>query len=91
MLQGFEKMISGMYLGDIVRRVLLRMFKESDDFGTSSSKLATPFVLRCNMFSVQILFPISVSCLSQLYFVLIQVRSNCIFSLFSMDISMQCL
>lgn len=44
--QGFEKMISGMYLGDIVRRVLLRMFKESDDFGTSSSKLATPFVLR---------------------------------------------
>ncbi|KAJ8543829.1 hypothetical protein K7X08_025447 [Anisodus acutangulus] len=44
--QGFEKMISGMYLGDIVRRVLLRMSEESDDFGPSSSKLATPFVLR---------------------------------------------
>jgi len=51
MLQGFEKMISGMYLGDIVRRVLLRMSKQSDDFGLSSSKLAIPFVLRCNMFS----------------------------------------
>lgn len=47
MLQGFEKMISGMYLGDIVRRVLLRMSEESDDFGPSSSKLAIPFVLRC--------------------------------------------
>ncbi|PHU03116.1 Hexokinase-3 [Capsicum chinense] len=45
--QGFEKMISGMYLGDIVRRVLLRMSEEeSDDFGPSSSKLAIPFVLR---------------------------------------------
>lgn len=44
--QGFEKMISGMYLGDIVRRVLLRMSKQSDDFGPSSSKLAIPFVLR---------------------------------------------
>ncbi|CAN4119791.1 unnamed protein product [Withania somnifera] len=44
--QGFEKMISGMYLGDIVRRVLLRMSEESDDFGPSSSKLAIPFILR---------------------------------------------
>lgn len=44
--QGFEKMISGMYLGDIVRRVLLRMSEESDDFGYSSSKLAIPFILR---------------------------------------------
>lgn len=44
--QGFEKMISGMYLGDIVRRVILRMSLESDMFGPISSKLSTPFVLR---------------------------------------------
>ncbi|OIT29865.1 PREDICTED: hexokinase-3-like [Nicotiana attenuata] len=44
--QGFEKMISGLYLGDIVRRVLLRMSQESDDFGPASSKLAVPFALR---------------------------------------------
>lgn len=46
-VQGFEKMISGMYLGDIVRRVILRMSLESDMFGPISSKLSTPFVLRC--------------------------------------------
>jgi len=39
-------MISGMYLGDIVRRVILRMSLESDMFGPISSKLSTPFVLR---------------------------------------------
>lgn len=44
--QGFEKMISGMYLGDIVRRVILRMSQESDIFGLSFSKLSTPFILR---------------------------------------------
>ncbi|CAH9070581.1 unnamed protein product [Cuscuta europaea] len=44
--QGFEKMISGMYLGEIVRRVLLRMSQESDVLGPVSSKLATPFLLR---------------------------------------------
>ncbi|XWS71205.1 hypothetical protein CRYUN_Cryun03dG0118900 [Craigia yunnanensis] len=44
--QGFEKMISGMYLGDIVRRVILRMSKESDIFGPVSSSLSVPFVLR---------------------------------------------
>ncbi|WJX54793.1 Hexokinase-3 [Trifolium repens] len=44
--QGFEKMISGMYLGDIVRRVILRMSLESEMFGHISSKLSTPFVLR---------------------------------------------
>ncbi|PNX91381.1 hexokinase-3-like protein, partial [Trifolium pratense] len=43
--QGFEKMISGMYLGDIVRRVILRMSLESEMFGPISSKLSTPFVL----------------------------------------------
>ncbi|XP_057450100.1 hexokinase-3-like [Lotus japonicus] len=44
--QGFEKMISGMYLGDIVRRVILRMLLESEMFGPISSKLSTPFILR---------------------------------------------
>ncbi|KAF5186611.1 Hexokinase-3 [Thalictrum thalictroides] len=44
--QGFEKMISGMYLGDIVRRVLLRMAQESDIFGDVASSLSVPFILR---------------------------------------------
>ncbi|XP_057790277.1 hexokinase-3-like [Salvia miltiorrhiza] len=47
--QGFEKMISGMYLGDIVRRVILRMSQESDVFGPVSSKLHVPFILRTPM------------------------------------------
>ncbi|KAK4741980.1 hypothetical protein SAY87_025568 [Trapa incisa] len=44
--QGFEKMISGMYLGEIVRRVILRMSIESDILKPVSSKLSLPFVLR---------------------------------------------
>ncbi|XLR22716.1 hypothetical protein HN51_068963 [Arachis hypogaea] len=44
--QGFEKMISGMYLGDIVRRVILRMSMESDMFELISPKLKIPFILR---------------------------------------------
>ncbi|XP_075500722.1 hexokinase-3-like isoform X2 [Primulina tabacum] len=44
--QGFEKMISGMYLGDIARRVILRMSLELDVFGPDSSKLHVPFILR---------------------------------------------
>ncbi|GAA0143004.1 kinase [Lithospermum erythrorhizon] len=44
--QGFEKMISGMYLGEIVRRVLLRMSEEVGVFGATTSKLSVPFVLR---------------------------------------------
>ncbi|XP_030520660.1 hexokinase-3-like isoform X2 [Rhodamnia argentea] len=44
--QGFEKMISGMYLGEIVRRVILRMSQESDIFGASLSNLSIPFILR---------------------------------------------
>ncbi|XP_040992802.1 hexokinase-3-like isoform X2 [Juglans microcarpa x Juglans regia] len=47
--QGFEKMISGMYLGEIVRRVLLRMSQESDIFGAPPSKLSMPFILRTPM------------------------------------------
>ncbi|KAB1228006.1 Hexokinase-3 [Morella rubra] len=40
--QGFEKMIAGMYLGEIVRRVLQRMSQEADIFGTDPSK--TPMI-----------------------------------------------
>jgi hypothetical protein len=46
LLQGFEKMISGMYLGDIVRRVILRMSQDSDIFGPVSSRLSIPFILQ---------------------------------------------
>jgi len=46
-LQIFEKIVSGMYLGDIVRRVLLKMAEEVDFFGdTVPPKLRIPFVLR---------------------------------------------
>ncbi|XP_050388125.1 hexokinase-1 [Argentina anserina] len=45
--QIFEKIISGMYLGDIVRRVLLKMAEEAAFFGdTVPAKLKVPFVLR---------------------------------------------
>ncbi|CAL9109965.1 unnamed protein product [Musa acuminata var. zebrina] len=44
--QGFEKMISGMYLGDIVRRVLYRMAEESDIFLDPAKNLSVPFILR---------------------------------------------
>ncbi|KAM1727278.1 hypothetical protein ACFX12_017939 [Malus domestica] len=45
--QIFEKIISGMYLGEIVRRVLLKMAEEADFFGdVVPPKLKIPFVLR---------------------------------------------
>ncbi|KAI3711595.1 hypothetical protein L1987_70134 [Smallanthus sonchifolius] len=45
--QIYEKMISGMYLGEVVRRVLLRMAEEAEFFGdTVPSKLQKPFILR---------------------------------------------
>ncbi|CAI0423485.1 unnamed protein product [Linum tenue] len=45
--QIFEKVISGMYLGEIVRRVLLKMAEEASLFGeTVPSKLQVPFILR---------------------------------------------
>ncbi|KAL2929011.1 Hexokinase-1 [Bienertia sinuspersici] len=45
--QIYEKMISGMYLGEIVRRVLCKMAEEASLFGdTVPSKLTTPFILR---------------------------------------------
>ncbi|CAL9776030.1 unnamed protein product [Musa acuminata subsp. burmannicoides] len=47
--QGFEKMISGMYLGEIVRRVLHRIAEESDIFGESAYHLSVPFILRTSL------------------------------------------
>ncbi|MCD9640265.1 hexokinase A [Datura stramonium] len=45
--QIFEKMTSGMYLGEILRRVLLRMAEEAGVFGDEvPPKLKNPFVLR---------------------------------------------
>ncbi|XP_062156306.1 hexokinase-1-like [Alnus glutinosa] len=45
--QIFEKIISGMYLGEIVRRVLCRMAEEASIFGdTIPPKLKVPFILR---------------------------------------------
>lgn len=45
--QIFEKMISGMYLGEILRRVLCRMADEAAFFGdTIPPELKTPFILR---------------------------------------------
>ena len=45
-IQGFEKMIAGLYLGDIVRRVIRHMSQVSDIFGPTSSMLSEPYVLR---------------------------------------------
>lgn len=43
----YEKMISGMYLGEIVRRVLLHMCEAGELFGQSVPvKLSTPFALK---------------------------------------------
>lgn len=45
--QIFEKIISGMYLGEILRRVLCRMAEEADFFGDNvPPKLKIPFILR---------------------------------------------
>ncbi|XP_043720272.1 hexokinase-1-like [Telopea speciosissima] len=45
--QTFEKLISGMYLGEVVRRVLCRMAEEASFFGdTIPEKLKVPFMLR---------------------------------------------
>ncbi|EEF46378.1 hexokinase-2 [Ricinus communis] len=45
--QIFEKIISGMYLGEIIRRVLLKMAEEAALFGdTIPLKLKVPFILR---------------------------------------------
>lgn len=45
--QIFEKLISGMYLGEILRRVLLKMAEEASFFGdVVPPKLNVPFILR---------------------------------------------
>ncbi|CAL9132589.1 unnamed protein product [Musa textilis] len=50
--QIFEKLISGMYLGEILRRVLLRLAKEASFFGDSvPPKLEVPFILRTPVMS----------------------------------------
>ncbi|KAJ6814653.1 hexokinase-2-like [Iris pallida] len=50
--QIFEKLISGMYLGEIVRRVLLKMAEEAAFFGdTVPPKLQVPFILRTPVMS----------------------------------------
>ncbi|WOL11095.1 hexokinase-2 [Canna indica] len=50
--QIYEKLISGMYLGEILRRVLLRLAKETALFGdTVPPKLEVPFILRTPVMS----------------------------------------
>ncbi|KAG8085343.1 hypothetical protein GUJ93_ZPchr0010g8763 [Zizania palustris] len=45
--QGFEKMISGVYLGEIARLVFQKMAQVSDVFGAGAvDGLSTPFILR---------------------------------------------
>uniref|UniRef100_A0A0E0L4Y3 Phosphotransferase n=1 Tax=Oryza punctata TaxID=4537 RepID=A0A0E0L4Y3_ORYPU len=45
--QVYEKLISGMYLGEIVRRVLLKMAEEASLFGDEvPPKLKIPFIIR---------------------------------------------
>ncbi|KAG8376066.1 hypothetical protein BUALT_Bualt09G0024900 [Buddleja alternifolia] len=45
--QIFEKLMSGMYLGEIVRRVLMRMAEEASFFGDNiPPKLHIPFIIR---------------------------------------------
>ncbi|KAF9624687.1 hypothetical protein IFM89_012980 [Coptis chinensis] len=50
--QSFGKIISGKYMGDIVRKVLLKMAEEADFFGdTVPSKLRVPFTFRTHEMS----------------------------------------
>ncbi|EAZ39651.1 hypothetical protein OsJ_24079 [Oryza sativa Japonica Group] len=44
--QTYEKLISGMYLGEIVRRVLLKISSRCPSLLGGAGELATPFVLR---------------------------------------------
>lgn len=49
--QILEKIISGMYLGEILRRVLLKMAEEAAFFGdTIPPKLRIPFIIRLTNF-----------------------------------------
>jgi hexokinase len=50
--QIYEKMISGMYLGEVVRRILLRLAHDASLFGdVVPPKLEQLFVLRCTSIS----------------------------------------
>lgn len=44
--QPFEKLISGMYLGEIVRRVLLKLAEEGEIFEGATPKLREKFALK---------------------------------------------
>ena len=56
-------MISGMYLGEIVRRVLLKMANEADFFGDAvPPKLEIPFILRYRVHNVVSLFTHFLGC-----------------------------
>jgi len=45
--QIYEKLISGMYMGEIVRRILLKMAQEASLFGDDvPQKLEIPYILR---------------------------------------------
>lgn len=47
MFQIFDKLIGGRYLGEVVRRVLLKMAIETALFGeTVPAKLKTPYIFR---------------------------------------------
>lgn len=67
LLQGFEKMVSGMYLGELVRRVILRMAEESEIFGPVSSKLLMPFVLRYVLPILELNLSLYIFCISIIY------------------------
>lgn len=56
-LQIFEKLISGMYLGEIVRRVLFKMADEAALFGdTVPPKLKIPFILRYTVYHLDMIY-----------------------------------
>ena len=75
-LQIFEKMISGMYLGEVVRRVLLKMAEEAEFFGdTLPPKLKVPFILRqARVSPVKSVVFLEVGCYFQLETVLLLIK-----------------
>lgn len=56
LFQIFEKLISGMYLAEILRRVLLRLAEEASFFGEEvPRKLRIPFIIRYLLMSQYVL------------------------------------
>lgn len=68
-----------MYLGEIVRRVLVKMAKVSDLFGNSfPDRLAIPFVLRqVLLFRLPILHCYHITCHIMFYSIYNTYKSNC--------------